>query len=231
MMRINKFISNCGYCSRRCADILIDEQKVFVNGKIATKAMDIKKEDEVKILGEILKIKEKKLYYILNKPKGYTTTLKDKFQEKIILDLLDIKEKIYPVGRLDKDSFGLLLLTNDGEMTFKLTHPSHNVEKEYLVKLDKILKLDDLNTLSNGIFLEGKKTRRARFEIFDKEQNIAKVFLKEGRNRQIRKMFKSLGYNVISLERIAFGKIRLGKLKIGKYRELTKDEISYLRSL
>lgn len=230
-MRINKFISNCGYCSRRYADILIDEKKVFVNGKLATKAMDVTKEDDVKISGKVLKFQNKKVYYLLNKPKGYATTLKDKFQDKIILDLLDIKEKIYPVGRLDKDSFGLLLLTNDGDLTFKLTHPKHNIEKEYLVKLDKILKLEDLNTLSNGIVLEGKMTRKARFEIFDREKNMVKVFLKEGRNRQIRKMFKILGYNVISLERIAFGKIRLNGLELGKYRELKKEEIEYLRSL
>ena len=135
------------------------------------------------------------------------------------------------MGRLDKDSFGLLLLTNDGDLAFKLTHPSHNVEKEYIVKVDKTLKESDLKKLSSGIMLEGKITREARFEMLDFKNNIVKVFLKEGRNRQIRKMFKTLGYNVISLERIAFGKIKLGRLKLGNYRELSKEEIEYLRSL
>ena len=145
--------------------------------------------------------------------------------------MIDSKERIYPVGRLDKDSFGLLLLTNDGDLAFRLTHPSHNVEKEYIVKVDKTLKESDLKKLSSGIMLEGKITRKARFEMLDFKSNIVKVFLKEGRNRQIRKMFKTLGYNVISLERIAFGKIKLGKLKVGSYRELSKEEIEYLRSL
>ena len=145
--------------------------------------------------------------------------------------MIDSKERIYPVGRLDKDSFGLLLLTNDGDLAFRLTHPSHNVEKEYIVKVDKTLKESDLKKLSSGIMLEGKITRKARFEMLDFKSNIVKVFLKEGRNRQIRKMFKTLDYNVISLERIAFGKIKLGKLKVGSYRELSKEEIEYLRSL
>ena len=147
------------------------------------------------------------------------------------MDLIDSKERIYPVGRLDKDSFGLLLLTNDGDLAFKLTHPSHNVEKEYIVKVDKALKENDLKKLSSGIMIEGKLTREAKFEIFDFKNNMVKVFLKEGRNRQIRKMFKTLDYKVISLERTAFGKIKLGKLKVGSYRELSREEIEYLRSL
>ena len=207
-MRINKFIANSGYCSRRNADLLLEQGKVFVNGKLATKGIDISENDEVLVEGKKIKLEEAKKYYLLNKPIGYS-----------------------PVGRLDKDSFGLLLLTNDGDLAFRLTHPSHNVEKEYIVKVDKTLKESDLKKLSSGIILEGKITREARFEMLDFKNNIVKVFLKEGRNRQIRKMFKTLGYNVISLERIAFGKIKLGKLKLGNYRELSKEEIEYLRSL
>lgn len=230
-MRINKFIANSGYCSRRNADLLLDQEKVLLNGKIATKGMDVTENDIVTISGKILNLIEEKKYYLLNKPKGYTTTLKDKFQKKIILDLLDIKERVYPVGRLDKDSFGLLLLTNDGQLSYKLTHPKHNVEKEYLVQVDKNLNKEDLKTLSDGIILEGIKTRKAKFEIYDYQKNISKVFLKEGRNRQIRKMFKLLGYNVISLQRISFGKIKLKGLKLGEYRELSNEELEYLRSL
>ncbi|MFT4451327.1 pseudouridine synthase [Parvimonas sp. G1425] len=230
-MRINKFIANSGYCSRRNADLLLEQKKVLVNGKIATKGIDISETDEILIDGKKIRLEEAKKYYLLNKPVGYSSTAKAQFQEKIVLDLIDSKERIYPVGRLDKDSFGLLLLTNDGDLAFKLTHPSHNVEKEYIVKVDKTLKESDLKKLSSGIMLEGRFTREARFEIFDFKNNIVKVFLKEGRNRQIRKMFKTLGYNVISLERVAFGKIKLGKLKLGSYRELCKEEIEYLRSL
>ena len=230
-MRINKFISNSGYCSRRKADLLLEQGNVLINGKIATKGMNVEESDEVSIFGEKLKLTEKKRYFILNKPVGYATTLKDNFQDKIVIDLFDIDERIYPVGRLDKDSFGLLLFTNDGELAFKLTHPKHDVEKEYLVKVDKTLNEIDLKKLSKGVMLEGRKTREARFEIFDVNKNIARVFLKEGRNRQIRKMFKLLNYNVISLERVSFGKIKLGNLKLGKYRELNDVEIEYLRSL
>ncbi len=230
-MRINKFIANSGYCSRRNADLLLEQGKVFVNGKIATKGIDISETDEILIDGKKIKLEEAKKYYLLNKPVGYSSTAKAQFQEKIVLDLINSKERIYPVGRLDKDSFGLLLLTNDGDLAFRLTHPKHNVEKEYIVKVDKTLNESDLKKLSSGIMLEGRFTREARFEIFDFKNNIVKVFLKEGRNRQIRKMFKTLGYNVVSLERVAFGKIKLGKLKLGSYRELNKEEIEYLRSL
>lgn len=230
-MRINKFISNSGYCSRRKADLLLEQGEVLINGNIATKGMNVEESDVVSICGEILKNVVEKKYFILNKPIGYTTTLEDKFQDKIVMDLFDVDERIYPVGRLDKDSFGLLIFTNDGDLAFKLTHPKHDVEKEYLVRVDKVLKYSDLKKLSNGVVLEGEKTRKARFEIFDYKKNMVKVFLKEGRNRQIRKMFKLLNYNVISLERIAFGKIKLGNLNLGKYRELNEDEIEYLRSL
>ena len=230
-MRINKFIANSGYCSRRNADLLLEQGKVLVNGKVANKGMDISENDEVLIEGKKISLEEAKKYYLLNKPIGYSSTAKAQFDEKIVLDLINSKERIYPVGRLDKDSFGLLLLTNDGDLAFKLTHPRHNVEKEYIVKIDKALKENDLKKLSSGIMLEGRITREARFEIFDFKNNIVRVFLKEGRNRQIRKMFKTLGYNVISLERVAFGKIKLGKLKLGSYRELNREEIEYLRSL
>ena len=230
-MRINKFIANSGYCSRRSADLLLENGKVFVNGKVAQKGLDVSEDDEIVVEGKEISLEKEKRYFLLNKPVGYASTLKDPFEDKVVVDLIESKERIYPVGRLDKDSFGLLLLTNDGDLAFKLTHPSHNVEKEYIVKVDKTLKESDLKKLSNGIMLEGKITRKARFEIFDFKNNMAKVFLKEGRNRQIRKMFKTLDYEVVSLERIAFGKIKLGNLKIGNYRELNREEIEYLRSL
>lgn len=230
-MRINKFIANTGYCSRRKADLLLEQGKVLVNGKLAEMGMEVSEQDEITVEGNKIALEEVKRYYLLNKPIGYASTVKDQFQEKIVIDLIDSKERVYPVGRLDKDSFGLLLLTNDGDLAFRLTHPKHNVEKEYIVQVDKKLKEEDLKKLSSGIMLEGRMTREARFEIFDFKNNIVKVFLKEGRNRQIRKMFKTLGYNVISLERIAFGKIKLGNLKLGTYRKLCKEEIEYLRSL
>ena len=230
-MRINKFIANTGYCSRRKADLLLEQGKVLVNGKLAEKGMEVSEQDEITVEGNKIALEEVKRYYLLNKPIGYASTAKAQNQEKIVLDLIDSKERIYPVGRLDKDSFGLLLLTNDGDLAFRLTHPKHNVEKEYIVKVDKKIKDDDLKKLSEGIILEGRMTKEARFEIFDFKNNIVKVFLKEGRNRQIRKMFKILGYNVVSLERVAFGKIKLGNLKIGTYRKLCKEEIEYLRSL
>ena len=229
-MRINKYISKCGFCSRRKADLLIELNKVTVNGEIATKGVVVSETDIVKIDGKLIKIIDKRKYFLLNKPIGYVTTLEDKFAKKIVMDLFDVQERIYPVGRLDKDSFGLLIFTNDGDLAFKLTHPKHSVEKQYIVKVDKNVIKSDLEKLSKGLFIDGIKTRKAKFEYF-KDSKTIKVFLKEGRNRQIRKMFKKLGYEVISLERIAFGNIKLGNLEIGKYRELSKDEIDYLRSI
>lgn len=230
-MRINKFISTSGYCSRRSADKLIDENRVFINEKIATKGDDVSETDIVKIDGIILQLQSENQYIMLNKPEGYTTTLKDKFADKIVMDLLkEIDERVYPVGRLDRDSCGLLLFTNDGDLAFKLTHPNHDVEKEYLVRVNKTVSKDDLKKLSDGVIIDGRLTREARF-IHTKNMSEIRVFLKEGRNRQIRKMFKTLGYDVIFLKRVAFGKIKLGILKVGEYRNLTEEEIKYLRSV
>lgn len=231
-MRINKYIASTGYCSRRQADVLIDGGRVLLNGKIADKGAEVLENDEVIIDGKKIFLEEKKVYFLLNKPVGYTTTLKDSFAEKLVIDLIkNVKERIYPVGRLDKDSCGLLLLTNDGELTYKLTHPKHNVEKEYIVVLDREVSKSDLEILSNGVVIDGVKTRKARFLYSFDKKNTIRVFLKEGRNRQIRKMFKSLNYEVISLERISFGKINLKNLKLGEYRELTESEVNYLRSI
>lgn len=231
MMRINKYIANCGFCSRREADFLLDNNKVLLNGKIATKGENVDDTDVVEIDGKILYLTKEKKYFMLNKPIGYTTTLKDNFAKKKVIDLFDVKERIYPVGRLDKDSFGLLLFTNDGDLAFKLTHPSHDVEKEYIVKVNKVVKPFDIEKLCNGVIIDGKITRKARFIVDGTDLMTVKVFLKEGRNRQIRKMFDSLGYKVVFLQRISFGNIRLGDLKIGNYRKLTKKEVNYLRSL
>lgn len=231
MMRINKYIANCGFCSRREADFLLDNDKVLLNGKIAAKGDNVDDTDVVEIDGKILCLTKEKKYFMLNKPVGYTTTLKDNFAKNKVIDLFDVKERIYPVGRLDKDSFGLLLFTNDGDLAFKLTHPSHNVEKEYIVKVNKDVKPFDIKKLCDGVVIDGKITRKARFIVDGTDSMTVKVFLKEGRNRQIRKMFDSLGYKVVSLQRISFGNIKLGNLKIGNYRELTKEEVSYLRSL
>ncbi|MCI5997582.1 MAG: pseudouridine synthase [Peptoniphilaceae bacterium] len=231
MMRINKYIANCGFCSRREADFLLDNDKVLLNGKIAAKGENVDDTDVVEIDGKILCLTKEKKYFMLNKPVGYTTTLKDNFAKNKVIDLFDVKERIYPVGRLDKDSFGLLLFTNDGDLAFKLTHPSHNVEKEYIVKVNKDVKPFDIKKLCDGVVIDGKITRKARFIVDGTDSMTVKVFLKEGRNRQIRKMFDSLGYKVVSLQRISFGNIKLGNLKIGNYRELTKEEVSYLRSL
>lgn len=231
-MRINKYISSTGYCSRREADRLIDEKKVLLNGKIADKGENVTEFDEVLIDGKKIFAEEKKVYFILNKPVGYTTTLKDIFAEKLVIDLIkSVKERIYPVGRLDKDSSGLLLLTNDGDLTFRLTHPKHNVEKEYIVVLDREVLKKDLKILSNGVVIDGVRTRKAKFIYAFDTKNTIRVFLKEGRNRQIRKMFKSLNYSVISLNRISFGKINLKNLEVGEYRELTESEVKYLRSI
>lgn len=230
-MRINKYISSSGHCSRRTADRLIEENRVSLNGVLANRGDDVKVGDIVKIDDVVISLKEKNIYLVLNKPEGYTTTLKDKFADKIVMDLLkDVDERIYPVGRLDRDSCGLLLFTNDGDLAFKLTHPNHDVEKEYHVILSKNVSSEHLKKLSDGVIIDDRLTRKAKFIHF-KEKNKVKVFLKEGRNRQIRKMFKTFDYDVIFLKRVSFGNIKLGNLKAGSFRYLTEEEINYLRSI
>lgn len=233
-MRLHKYLAICGVASRRQSEELIKSGKIKVNDKIVTQMgceIDVDK-DEVKFNDTII-IKEEKIYILLNKPEGYISTVNDQFNRKSILDLLDeVKCRIYPVGRLDYNSCGLLLLTNDGDLAYKLTHPKNHVEKTYIVKI--IGRISEINKekFESGLVIDGYLTKPTKLKIIDSNDDfsIIKITLYEGRNRQIRKMLQQLGYEVASLERIKIGSLEDKNLKKGEYRFLTEKEIELLRS-
>lgn len=229
-MRINKYLAHSGVCSRRRADEIISQGRVSINEKtvkeLGTKVLP---DDVVKFDGDVVAPLEKFKYFLLNKPVGYVSTVKDPFAEKTVIDLIDSKERLYPVGRLDKDSRGIIIITNDGELTYKLTHPKKDVFKTYEVILDKKPKEVDLDRLKKGIPMDGYLTKRAKIK---KISNLKfQISISEGRNRQVRRMFDYIGCKVIDLKRISIGKIRDKNLPEGEFRKLTKEELDYLRSL
>jgi len=232
-MRLQKYLAIKGIDSRRKCEKLIVEGKVTVNDKIETKlgiSIDPAK-DIVKLNNQILRADVRKKYIILNKPKGYLCTTKDSFGRKIIYELLpDVKEKVYYAGRLDYYSEGLVLLTNDGELINKLTHPKNKIEKTYLVKINKKITSEHLAEFEKGIPLTDLfTTSRCKIETIDKNSNLLKIIIKEGKKRQIRRMFSYLNYKVLNLKRIKIGNLYLGNLKTGHYRVLKKEEIVNLK--
>ncbi|SHH50208.1 pseudouridine synthase [Tepidibacter thalassicus] len=235
-MRLNKYMALCGVASRRKSDELIKNKKVKVNGKIIDELgvdIDINK-DIVEVDGKKIYLKNKKVYIILNKPEGYVTTVKDQFNRKKVLDLVEnIDERIYPIGRLDYETSGLLFLTNDGELTYKLTHPKHEITKTYIAKLKGIPNENKIKEFEKGLKIENYITAPAKFKILKKENGISicEIKIHEGKNRQVRKMCKAIGHPVLSLKRVSMGNIKLGNLKKGEWRYLTEDEIKYLKSL
>lgn len=233
-MRLNKFIASSGLCSRRKAEEFILNGNISINGKIIKDpAYNVELYDEIYYNDKRLMLKDKKIYLLLNKPTGITSTVKDKFAEKTVLNLINSKERLYPVGRLDKDSCGILILTNDGDLTYKLTHPKFEVHKEYFVKVEGNLTEKSLELFRKGIKIDGKLTAKAKIVFVEKKSDVFsyKVSIYEGRNRQIRNMFKALGCKVIFLQRTAIGDIKIGNLKVGSYRNLTDEEIKYLKDL
>jgi len=236
-MRLQKYMAQCGVASRRKSEELIKEGKVSVNGRIVADmgvVIDPQK-DEVKLAGSIVKPVENMIYIALNKPKGYVSTVKDQFSRPTVLDLVpdSSKYRLYPVGRLDYDTTGLILLTNDGELTYTLTHPKHEVEKIYVAEVKGVPDKEDILKFKNGILLDDRRTAPACMEIIKATRNecIVKIVIREGRNRQIRKMCDAIGHPIIWLRRDAIGKIKLNGLKPGQWRYLTQKEIEYLKSL
>lgn len=234
-MRLQKYIAEAQIASRRKAEEMILGGRVSVNGKIITE-LGTKVEsdsDVVMVDGKEIHICEKMVYIMLNKPEGCVTTVKDQFNRKSVMDYVsDVRERIYPVGRLDYDTSGLLILTNDGELTYRLTHPKHNVEKTYIAEVDRKPDERDMDRFRNGIVIDGRKTAEARIKIIREGKLTAlEIKIREGRNRQVRKMCAAINCNVIKLKRIATGKLELGKLEKGKYRYLDEKEIMYLKSL
>jgi pseudouridine synthase len=230
IVRLNKYLAECGVASRRKADELIKEARVSVNGNIVlelgTKVNSEK--DEIFIDGEKLKV-QSKVYYLLNKPKGIITTTSDDKKRKTVVDLIKTNKKIFPVGRLDFNTTGLLLLTNDGEFSNYLTHPRNGIEREYEVKLDKELTKQDREKLTKGIYLDRKKSKFLTIT-YPKRNNyfFVKVVTVEGRNHFVKNMFFKLGYTVKELNRSRYGKFTLKNLQKGEYRELTESEIKKL---
>lgn len=232
-MRINKFLAAAGIAARRECDKIIEEGKVTVNGAVATLGMDVSESDEVLYNGVKVTVKTNE-YYILNKPKGYITAVSDDRGRKTVLDLLPKSTgRIFPVGRLDYDSEGLLILTTDGDLAQRLSHPSHEIPKTYLVKVEGTLTEAALNPIRSGIEIDGYKTKKCKAHIVETNKAYTKVHITitEGKNREIRKMFAAIGKEVMLLKRIKIGELTLKGLDRGAYRKLTKQEIAYLNSL
>lgn len=227
MIRLNKYIAECGICSRRKADILIESGKVLVND-IVIKDLGVKiddTKDQVKVDGKTISKEDKFVYIMLNKPKGYVTTNSEQFGRKSVLDLIDTDYRIFPIGRLDMNTDGLLLLTNDGEFANKLMHPKNKVEKTYIANVKGNITEEKIEHLINGVDIGGYITKPAKVSIISKDKNEIEIKISEGKNRQVRKMCEAVGLKVINLKRTSIGKLNLGNLKIGEYRYLNKSEI------
>lgn len=235
MERLQKIIALSGYCSRRKAEELIINGKVKVNGNII-KEMGYKANgsDFIEVEGKPINTVEDKVYYLLNKPRGIVTTAKDDKGRKTVVDLIKTDKRIYPVGRLDYDTTGLILLTNDGELTNFLTHPKNNIEKVYVAKIKGLIIKEDLKKLTNGIVIDGRKASKAKAKILkiDKKTNssVVELIIHEGKNHQVKKMFKAIGYEVIKLKRESISFLTLDGLKSGEYRELNIKEVKKLYS-
>ena len=234
MERLQKLIAQSGYTSRRKAEELIINGKVKVDGEVVrelgTKVnMDVK----IEIDGKILKLEQKE-YYLLNKPREYICSLDDEKGRNIVTDLIDTKARIYPIGRLDYDTTGLLILTNDGELTNILSHPSSCVEKTYLAKIDGILTSKEIDELKKGIIIDNKKCniKKVKVRKRDKAKNtdMVEIVIEEGRNHIVKRIFESLNHDVIKLTRTKYANLEIGSLKSGDYRILTNNEIRKLYS-
>ena len=226
-MRINKYIAQAGYTSRRKADDLIAAEKVKVNGKILKEmGYNVKDDDIISIDGKILKLEEY-FYYKLNKPVGYITSNYDPHNEKDLNNLIDIDERFFAAGRLDKDSHGLLIITNDGDFTNALIHPSSEISKEYIVKVDKLLNDKQIEKFKSGLDIgNGEMTSDAAIRYI--KNNTYIVTIRQGYNRQIRRMFAVLGSTVIGLKRTRIGAIHLNNLIAGKYKKFDKKEMEFV---
>ena len=235
-MRLQKYMAKSGVASRRRSEEIILEGRVTVNnlvikqlGTIINPSKDIVKVDNKKI-----EMEKEKIYIMLNKPEEYVTTLKDRHSNKIVLDLIDgVEERIFPVGRLDSDTSGLLLMTNDGDLAYKLTHPSNEVPKKYVALVEGTPNSKKLNRFRKGLRIDGRMTSEAYIRIAKryKDSSVLEISIHEGRNRQVRKMCEYIRHPIKKLKRISIGDLDLGDLEIGKWRHLTEKEVKYLKKL
>ena len=235
-IRLQKYLSKSGVASRRACEDYILQGRIKVNGKIiyelGTKVDP--ETDQIEVDGQIQQIKKRLTYIIMNKPKRILTTVRDPFGRRNVIDMLKgVKERIFPVGRLDKDTEGLLLLTNDGDVTYRLTHPKYEIVKTYMAKIKGVIGNEEINTLEKGVVLEDGITSPARVKILNNlhDSTIIEIKIHEGRKRQIRRMFYAVGHPVIELKRTRIGNLSLKGLKTGEWRFLNPEEIKYIRSL
>ena len=230
MERLQKFLANSGIASRRKCEELIVNGKVKVNGKVVIElGTKIEPEkDVVEYNGQVVKPNEEKVYILLNKPIGYVTTSHDQFNRDTVLDLVKVKERIVPVGRLDMYTSGALILSNDGDFVYKVTHPKHEITKTYTVTLKGIVTDEEVQKLRNGVEIEDYTTRPAKVKILktdiDKNQSRLEITIHEGKNRQVRKMCQAIGRRVLALHRSKIGNIGVKDLKIGTWRYMTEEE-------
>ena len=232
MDRIQKVIANSGYCSRRKAEELILKGKVSVNGNpIYELGTKVDSSDTIEVEGHALKITNK-VYYLLNKPRGVITSSSDDKGRKTVVDLINTDTRIYPVGRLDYDTTGALILTNDGELANLIMHPKSNIDKVYIAKINGLIGKSEINKLKNGVVIDGIKTSKskARIKNYDKKTNtsIVELTIHEGKNHQVKKMFESLGYKVLKLKREKIAFLDVNNLKSGEYRILNPKEVKKL---
>ncbi len=234
-MRINKYLAECGIASRRNCDKLIEEGLVTVNGKTCSLGLEVDPANDVIIVDEKRVNNVKKFsYYMMNKPKGYVCTVKDDKGRKTVMDLLPPSVgRVFPVGRLDYDSEGLLILTNDGDLCNRLLHPSNEIPKTYLVKIEGFLDYDAIERLKRGVYIDGVKTKKCNIKIADESKEFTKYYVTvtEGRNREIRKMFLTEKKEVKFLKRVKIGDLTLSGLDRGSVRKLSNEEVEYLKNL
>lgn len=233
MERLQKVIANSGYCSRRKAEELIVNGRVKVNGEVVTElGVKVSSDDAISVDGKALKLEEDKVYFLLNKPRGVVSTSSDDKGRKTVVDLIDTDKRIYPVGRLDYDTTGLLLLTNDGNLANLLMHPTNGIPKKYVAKLNKFFEISDLKRLEKGIMIDGIMCIPTRVKIKtnnrEKDFSIVEVTILEGRNHIIKRLFMELGYLVDKLSRIEYSFLNLDGLKSGEYRMLSIKEVRKL---
>ncbi len=231
-MRLQKYLAMQGIDSRRKCEEHIKAGLVKVNNEIITEMGFIvdPQKDQIFFNGKPVRDVEEKIYIMLHKPRGYITSVKDNLDRKTVLDLIDVKIRVYPVGRLDYDTEGLLLLTNDGDFTYSLTHPKHHIDKTYLAQIKGLPSKEEIHQFEEGLIIDGYKTSKASFTIIkeNRENSLVQMTIWEGRNRQIRKMCKKIGHPVVTLKRISIGSLGIGNLKVGDYRYLTDKEIRSL---
>ena len=232
MERLQKVIANSGYTSRRKAEELILNGKVMVNGEVVRElGVKVSPSDTITVEGNSLN-KNDKVYYLLNKPRGVITSTSDEHNRKTVVDLIETDKRIYPVGRLDYDTTGAIILTNDGELANLLTHPKHKVDKLYIAKVKGLIGKKEINALMNGVVIDSVKTSKAfaRIKKYDKktDTSIVELTIHEGRNHQVKNMFKALGYDVLKLKREKFAFLDISDLKSGEYRKLTIHEVKKL---